>query len=724
MYITTLNMKRKRIQITIVLAILLAGSLSLAVLYLAGCTDSLNGEVYANQKPIVYFANIPPEGQKTGRNLIVYWYGTDRDGLIDSYRYYVATVADVGSAVPEDYILAVPDSDWTYIDVDPALSDPHTQNTIVLTADLNDPVNSFVAQWVFIQAFDMEGLSSDIVFRLYSRNDNPPETGILDFSTLIPFVDGDSGGIVTGVRLNWDGSDPIDYPREPPVLEFQWRLYGPYDSAFFKDTVLGSFVKPVYVGRDGRLYNLGDTVEFCDSLPSGTQCTTIVVTAATQASAYGQLEDKFFVDDPDFINNPALNLPVDSSFNGVDPWVTNKTTTIYNVYRNYFSDTTVQMQFIFWVRSRDDAYVADLVPAFDNFPVISPRYERDVAVLDFAGSPIDNVVLPSLNTQRTVYWYNAIRRWNPNVVFDTSGVGSISGASPDYLDVSKVSDIPLAMLLKHKVLILYDDNIFSNTFAGRQGNIIYKAIDAGINVWLTMRASMNSGQGNGEPLWNYTPPYDYLWYFGVRKIVFSGWFCHAVGSAETGGCYPPMTCSHARIEDFMGAYPLKPTWPAIDIDTALLHTRYGWNYPDPAYQPCLEFMPEHTGLPEVDWSVRLPTTEGLYLYKSFYTDTIGSPGNHPLGGNYNMEGNPVAHRYNSGLFKTVHFNFTPLAIDSVQMQIVIDSVLNWLYKPIASPTSTVRYPDAPAKLSVSQERERYWRRCEERAKEQGTPMLH
>jgi len=722
MYIATKNMKRKRIQITIALAILLAGYLSLAVLYLAGCTDSLNGEVYANQKPIVYFANIPPEGQKTGRNLIVYWYGTDRDGLIGSYRYYVATVADVGSAAPEDYILAVPESEWTYIDVDPALSDPHTQNTIVLTADLNDPVNSFIAQWVFIQAFDMEGFGSDIVFRLYSRNDNPPETGILDFSTRIPFVDGDSGGIVTGVRLNWDGSDPIDYPREPPTLEFQWRLYGPYDSSTFARLV-DSFVRPVYVGRDGRLYNLGDSVEFCDSLPSGTQCTTIVVTATTPASSYGKLEVKFFVDDPDFINDPALNLPVDSSFNGVDSWITNKTTTIYNVYRNYFTDTTVQMRFIFWIRSRDDAYVADLVPDFDNFPVISPRYERDVAVLDFAGSPIDNVVLPPLSTQRTVYWYNAIKRWNPNVVFDTSGVGSISGASPDYLDVPKARGVPLAMLLKHKVLILYDDNIFSNLFSGYQGNI-YKAIDAGINVWLTMRASLNNGQGNGEPLWDFTPSFDYLWYFGVRKIVFSGWFCHAIGSAETGGCEPPMTCSHARIEDFMGAYALNPTWPAIDVDTSLLHTRYGWNYPDPAYQPCLKFMPEHTGLPEVDWSVRLPTTEGLYLYKSFYTDTIGSPGNHPLGGNYNMEGNPVAHRYNSGLFKTVHFNFTPLAIDSVQMQIVIDSVLNWLYEPIASPTSTIRYPDAPTKLSVSQERERYWRRCEERAKEQGTPMLH
>jgi hypothetical protein len=731
------RIKMKRLQVVIVLAIALVIFLTLTALYLAGCTDTLKGELYENQPPIVYFANIPPDGYRTGRNLVVYWYGTDKDGLIDYYRYLVVTVAEVGQSVPEDYIAKVPDTAWTYVDVDPSASNPQTAHAISLRADPNDPVNTFVDQWVFLQAFDMEGLGSDIIFRRFPRNDNPPETRIYDFSTHIPFVDGDSGGIVSGVKMNWDGSDP-DYSREP-VLEFHWRLYGPYTDSTFK-IIKDSFIAPVFLTTTGKVYNLHETMVFCDTFPDSVHCYTFEVTDPISDSAkrWGALQHKFFVDDPKFIARPELNKVADSSFDGVDEWVTSKTTTMYNVYRHYAqtvegttADTTVQMRFIFWIRCRDDALVADLVPAFaDSLPVIRPRYEREVAVIDFTSYPgFSGPTMPDPILQRVPFWYNAIHRWDPAVVFefDTTELKNF-GTSPDYLLAHKSRRVPLMMLLKHKVVILYDDDIKTANFAGinKAADNVYTAIDAGVNVWLTMRASLNTGQGGQqEPNWIYRVPSKYTEYFGVTMIPYSGWDCFAHGTKETGGCgsdiSPPYgtACPRDRIEDFIGAYALDPTrWPNLDVDTTLLRTRLRWEYQAYRtahdYGPCYAYEPEHPGLPEVDWSARLSTTQALYLYKSSY----GS--NHPRGGNFNMEGNPVALRYNAGLFRTAHFNFTPLVIDSVQMQIVIDSVLNWLSEsPPSSPTSAIRYPDAPVKMSVSEARERYWRRVEEQAKKEG-----
>lgn len=721
------RIRMKRWQVAVVLAIALTGSLVISALYLASCTDTLKGELYENQPPIVYFANIPPDGYRTGRNLVVYWYGTDKDGLIDYYRYHVATVDQVGQDTPEDYIAKIHDTEWTYIDVDPSASNPQTAHAIPLLADPDDPVTTFVDQWVFLQAFDMEGLGSDIIYRRFPRNDNPPETRILDFSTKIPFVDGDSGGVVSGVKMNWEGSDP-DYTRDP-VLEYQWRLYGPYPDSIFQ-IIRDSFIAPVFLTVKGKVHNLDDTLVFCDTFPDSVNCDTFVVTdpIPEEAKRWGELQPKFFVDDLEFIARPELNKVADSSFDGVDEWITSTTTTIYNVYRHYAktvegtpADTTVEMNFIFWVRSRDDALVADLVPAFtDTLPVIRPRYERAVAVVDFTGRPTARPTWTDLRTQRVPFWRNAIHKWNPDVAFQIDSAELWNdGTSPDYLDAPKANEVPLAFLLKHKVLILYDDDVLVANLSGinKASSNIYTAIDAGVNVWLTMRSSLNTGQGGQqEPNWVFNVPREYREYFGVTMIPFSGWACHAQGSLETGGCEDG-ACPTDRIEDFIGAYALDSTrWPNLDVDTALLRTRFMWGqsaYPTIGYlAPCFEYEPEHPGLPEVDWSARLSTTQALYLYKSFY----GS--NHPRGGNYNMEGNPVAHRYNTGLFRTVHFNFTPLAIDSVQMQIVIDSVLNWLYDPaLSAPTSTIRYPDAPVQISISEARERYWRRVEEQAKE-------
>ena len=158
-------------------------------------------------------------------------------------------------------------------------------------------------------------------------------------------------------------------------------------------------------------------------------------------------------------------------------------------------------------------------------------------------------------------------------------------------------------------------------------------------------------------------------------------------------------------------------WPSLAVDSNLLHARYywslqfpqefpGWGYPfrwaGGIYTPLPDDL---RALPEVNWASRIYGTEVMYLYESYYERS------HPLGEPLSFHGAPVAHRNNAGVFKTVHFCFTPLGMEEEKMQIVINDVLDWLYSPnLGSPPRQVRYPDAKNPVSIAEARANYWKR--------------
>ncbi|NOY89080.1 MAG: hypothetical protein GXO93_06800, partial [FCB group bacterium] len=319
-----------------------------SIVVISGCTDTLKGQMNPNKKPIVSFVNIPPNNSDFSRNPQVYWIGSDIDGLIDYYRYYVTTASQVGSD-PLSFIQTVGDSAWTYIDVDPSASDPQTTNIIPLKANLDDPVNSYVPQYIFLQAFDNDGNASDVAYRILNRNDNPPDTRISYIDTTKPFVNSVfSGGIITGVQINWKGSDRKDYEELgliPPPFDFQWRLYGPYTQQEIQD-IDSLFIKDVFVTEDARIFFIGDTLIRCDTLSvldtniNGVDttifidsCDTIIFDATTKGTPFYHEDKLFLVDDSSFVNSPYNKL-VDTSSNGIDSWVQKTSDTIYNVYRN------------------------------------------------------------------------------------------------------------------------------------------------------------------------------------------------------------------------------------------------------------------------------------------------------------------------------------------------------------------------------------------------------
>ncbi len=53
---------------TTVMMILMLFIVTVSMSLFSGCTDTIDGNVNANLKPIVQFVNIPPEGQQFSRN--------------------------------------------------------------------------------------------------------------------------------------------------------------------------------------------------------------------------------------------------------------------------------------------------------------------------------------------------------------------------------------------------------------------------------------------------------------------------------------------------------------------------------------------------------------------------------------------------------------------------------------------------------------------------------
>lgn len=669
-----------------------------SVLFMSGCTNTIDGEVTANQPPIVYFVNIPPDGFKFSRNPEVYWWGTDKDGLIDYYRYYVNTTEAAG-ADPLAYAAGLHDTMWTYVDVDSTASDPQTANIIPLSANLDDPVNTYIEQYIFLQAYDNLGASSDIVFRRLFRNDNPPDTKIYNVDS--PYVNAVlPGGLVTGMTFQWEGSDVKDYEEAgltAPPFEYEWTLYGPYTNAELA-SLITQYTKQVFVTEDAHIYYVGDTLFLCDTTLTDTGvievCDTFPFTSATLPTALWSVDTLLLVESEDFIASDFNRVNRQSS-NGVDGWVSDVSTTIYDVFNDYPSDTTIKMQFIFWVKSRDDAGVQDLVPAFKAASCIDPKFERDVIVLDFnTNVPVPSRIIASPQPISKRLWSNFLKGWKSDIVFDTVNIVGLSGIAKDFINTRNITTIvPVNFLLSHKVMILYNDHLVrsdlvSNGVTNAKFVPIFQAMDVGINTWVTMRAPV----GGSTSLF-YTseiaPSPEFRTYFGVDNAVYSGWFATAAWTSVPRG---------PRIEDFIGAYSIdESSWPNLELDTALLHSRYMWLYGSIGNT----WIDTIACLPEVDWYKRSYGTEVMYLYKSRF-------------GNENpylvdqMEGSPVAHRLETNLYRTFYTAFTPFSIDSAQMQTLANTMLDWLYDEQkwvgsdavdATLSTTERYPDAAVQIS-------------------------
>ena len=529
---------------------------------------------------------------------------------------------------------------------------------------------------------------------------NPPEVRIQSVTSGLPFLNAPQPGApTTGVFLSWVGQDVIDHPYYPPDFEFEYRLYGPYSDSVYQ-VILDSFLVPVFQTGTGELLKMGlppDTVG-CDTFYDSTEidtiichtlgthyivcdttwnggvreivCDTVLVDTLEVATEFGHLDTLFDISTPAFAENPILNRLSKTSGSDSSVWVTSTSNTLYDVYAGYDADTTVQMKFLFWVSVRDplDSLLYDPTPDFLTLEIIDPRFERGVLVLNWTPSASPNrALIDSL----PAYWTEALAQYS-----SARGLGEAAGFVPSR-DFRQAGDFwqgssLLYLVVKYKTVILSQDAAISGSWSTSSSlqDQVQVAIASGVNAWVAARVPLGQHSFAAPQSVNYAPD-DYSYFFGVTSSVFSGWGGYLFENSGGEGYGLP------RTEDFVGGYAEDSvSWPDLEIDTALLHSRLEWRGSiDPPVYPFFPFLPEIGALPEVGWVEPSADAEVLYRYRSLYGYS------HPVSPDLVFENLPVMHRLDRGYFRTIHANFTPYALSPATGQPMVNAVLDWLLLP-------------------------------------------
>ncbi len=677
-----------------------------AGIFLSGCETRI-GEAVPNIAPTVEFVNVPPPGTTFSGGAFLYWVGRDPDGQVTQYRLAIVREFDIANFDTTDNIVApidsvdvenfietvlnrngLTDSVWNYLPV--TADDPATSEVVNLYADLDRPVLNRVPQVVFIQAFDEQNVASRIVFRTLRRFDNPPQTDITNFNRLVPpiFINALTPGGLSGIRLSWRGTDPIDFPAEAPPFEFEWKLFGPFtqaDSTIIRQSV----IKTVFVTNDGQVFIVGESTEdyvICDTIPDGDSliisCTVIDPDTVTASNPFGTLSVGSYLDlnDPDWKSNDFDERVGDSSFNGLDSWVSGTRDSMFNVFREFPGDSTIERKYILWVRARDDAKVPDLTPAFVMFSVIDAKFERDLGIFSMPkGSSVTNGASSDVQER---YWDSTITWYKNNggyqIEFDTSKDFQV-------YSTQILGDALLKPLLSCKALILIHDQSMGGAFGDdvvqRQ---IARAMSAGVSVWYIGRSlgkpptpaqPPNAGTPVTNPVYSLSVSSSPLgvtgWpgiqdLFGALATQYTGWDWH-IRSAPAD--------QRARVESFIGTYTFDQiSSPALVVDTFRLERYFNWNSSLPFRRSSDGTM--FTGAyPEVNWILRDFRTELIYLYRS--NDTLG----HPKGPNYFYNAKPVAFRWDRVAWRSAFWGFNPMVMDQSTALPSIRTQINWLLLP-------------------------------------------
>lgn len=509
---------------------------------------------------------------------------------------------------------------------------------------------------------------------------SPPDTRIVGFLEGVPFINSvEPHSIATGVRFRWTASDIVDHPYQSPDFEFEYRMYGPYPDSLF-ELLLDSFVVQVFRTNDGQMFRFEQipAAHFisCDTLwwPGGVRdiiCDTILIDTLEGATWFGWLDTLFDAENPAFVNNPDFYRVAAVSSDGGDAWIYDLRDSLYDLYAAYPSDTTQETNFLFAVRARDpvDPTIYDPTPAFRGLTVIDPKFERDILVMNWSASAHEN---KALEDSIKVYWDQAIDSWVSN-----NGLDEVVHFDPErdfehvayYVQDSRM----LGLALKYKVLIEVQDACVSGCWSTQDQPVtnVMAAMLVGANVWVAARVPLGNYNSLGALAGIFEASDTYGYFFGVERYYFPGWGSYIFDYFDGYGYGLP------RVEDFVGAASQDPArWPELAVDTALLHQRYKWGGSlEPLIFPFYPFLPEPGALPQVGWCEPTEDAEVLYRYVSFYGEN-----EHPYEPSRDYHGKPVMHRLDRGLFRSVHSNFTPLALEETTGRQMVDSVLNWLYE--------------------------------------------
>jgi len=206
------------------------------------------GPAPGNVPPKVYFSDIPPEGFKFSVTPVVYWFGTDVDGFITNYQYAVMESTNVvsigGLEKMKSYLRGIPRDSTSWVDstslkhmlgVHIQAEPGGNKSSVQMYADMNP--DKYTPQYLFLRAVDNGGAVSDVVYKLFYRNNHRPEafidTGDGTFKVDPHYCLEETTATWKGIPISWSGLDTADYKdkRNQPEFKFKWELVGPFVSA-------------------------------------------------------------------------------------------------------------------------------------------------------------------------------------------------------------------------------------------------------------------------------------------------------------------------------------------------------------------------------------------------------------------------------------------------------------------------------------------------------------
>ncbi len=615
----------------------------LVATFYIGCAPDRTGTAVPNAIPEVDIVNTPPDSAQFSRNPDLSWYGTDIDGYIVFFRYAVVVdsmlLINGLKVTPEEFVDQATDVQfgWDTLDVD--LDHPQATATIRLYANEDFPIDSFVTQYFFIQAQDDRGALSETQWRMYSRNNHFPNTHFIAINEYINAIDANSPA--PGIFMNWGGADSTDWGRAEPPLEYEWRLYGPFNE---EDIINVNLVK------ENCIYD--------PTLDSFVNCIDIpVLDLENLPPAVGDMAQPLVHSTgPNYANDPS------------DIWVTETQTTVYDVFESLNLQKTSKFKFVFWVRARDDGFVPDPTPSFAQFFVYEAKFENSVMVIDATGYDTRNGRWgPSNINIPKAYFYNAIRATG-YTDFDTVFYWDSFPPKPkDYFysakkaSISDTTTLPgpdstkpeLIDVLAHRVMIYYNDDSESGPKEGQFGlmYLVYKGLDMGGSAWMLSRNVGNVSM-NEPRLTELEMELTFMLRFGISMVVAEGWL---------HGVFLEIQGTPVFNEEFIGAYSNIEGFPHLMVDYGLgsrLDTLY----------PRIFLDPDHVmeGMNEIGVGTRTAYATPAYLYLS------------KDGDNSFFHGKVNGVIQQLGDMRTSCFMFTPICLDPEPMQDVFDVMLPWL----------------------------------------------
>jgi len=451
-------------KIKLVLGLLI---LSVSAFLLSCAPESLDGVLVDNEAPTISFANLPWADSTFSSSALISWYGIDSDGLVNAY-YYIVVLADSMPGTPDEYIASVldtlPSSEWTRTD--------STSCTVQLFA--SEDTTEILQQYIFLKCQDDADNYSEIIFLRLFRANHIPETviGLLP-GNYIDTVAGeeyiytdpvwslpDTTALWSGFSISWEGQDTIDFPDGPPDFQYEWKLYGPYDTTLYD------------AENDTVLLSIDDVSE--DSI--------YIMSCDDNDDGYVQGAD-------------AENCD--------NPWVWSKSETITGLPTGVY---------LFSVRVRDDANVPDPTAAWGTFVcvipefVVAPEATDDILIIratqyrggtgSNGGWPYEYVIVEDDTLNLPTLVMDFYRQMIDSAGYSYTIYGdSAIGGSNAAIDIP-----PMSVLSSHKMVIVDDMDYLGIDLGDAYGDplvsILRDYLSVGGKAWVIGRQSFMNVAGN------------------------------------------------------------------------------------------------------------------------------------------------------------------------------------------------------------------------------------